>query len=212
MKTFLIACAAGLALAATPVAAHEIWIERDATGPARIYLGEPAEIAPPGGDPEFAKLKAPKLIGAGGTLTRRADHIELAYAGTADLRLVDDAVFAPWAGEGGKLEGAVFHARAGRRETKAALELELVPVAPDSNTFTAIYKGAPLPGAAITVINPDRWSKALRTEGDGTVTVPAGTKGRYILALSHSVDGPQTLGGKDVAKVYHVSTLTFVAP
>ena len=39
-------------------------IERDGDGPARIYLGEPAEALPEGGDPEFAKLKAPKLLGA----------------------------------------------------------------------------------------------------------------------------------------------------
>lgn len=39
------------------VHAHEIWIERDGTGPARVYLGEPGEPMPAGGDPEFAKLR-----------------------------------------------------------------------------------------------------------------------------------------------------------
>ena len=49
-----------LALMTLPVSAqaHEIWVERDGNGPARIYLGEPAEALPEGGDPEFEKLKA----------------------------------------------------------------------------------------------------------------------------------------------------------
>lgn len=42
--------------------AHEVWIERDGNGPARIYLGEPAEAVPEGGDPEFPKLKTPTLF------------------------------------------------------------------------------------------------------------------------------------------------------
>ena len=39
-----------LALITLPVSAqaHEIWVERDGNGPARIYLGEPAEALPEG--------------------------------------------------------------------------------------------------------------------------------------------------------------------
>ena len=60
MRIFL---SAVLALS-IPVAgqAHEVWIERDGTGPARIYLGEPAQPQPAGGDPEFAKLQAPRIV------------------------------------------------------------------------------------------------------------------------------------------------------
>lgn len=36
--------------------------------------------------------------------------------------------------------------------------------------------------------------------------------GRYLVSASHTVEGARTLGGKQVAKVIHVSTLTFVAP
>src|SRR3546814_5760859 len=63
---------------ASPATAHEVWAERDAAGPARIYLGEPADPVPAAGDPEFSKLTAPRLIGADGAkpaaLVRRANH------------------------------------------------------------------------------------------------------------------------------------------
>ena len=42
MRRLLTMMFAALILAA-PAAAHEIWVERDGNGPARIYLGEPAQ-------------------------------------------------------------------------------------------------------------------------------------------------------------------------
>ena len=56
-----------LAIACLPAMAqaHEVWVERDGAGPARIYLGEPGDPLPEGGDPEFEKLKARVLDGPG---------------------------------------------------------------------------------------------------------------------------------------------------
>src|SRR3546814_20329686 len=119
--------------------AHEVWVKRDAAGPARIYLGEPADPVPAAGDPEFSKLTAPRLIGAEAAkpvaLVRRANHIEAAVTGTGDVRVTDDNVFAPWEAEGGKWEGVVSYARAGRPETRAAHALAIVPPAPQATSF-----------------------------------------------------------------------------
>ena len=57
--------------------------------------------------------------------------------------------------------------------------------------------------------------KLYSTVEDAMATVEAlglGERGRYILAASHAVDGPRTIQGQTVAKVHHVSTLTFVNP
>src|SRR3546814_5409477 len=59
-------------------------------------------------------------------LVRRANHIEAAVTGTGDVRVTDGNVFAPWEAEGGKWEGVVYYARAGRTETRSALDLEIV--------------------------------------------------------------------------------------
>jgi hypothetical protein len=200
---------------ASPAMAHEVWVERDATGPARIYLGEPADPVPAAGDPEFAKLTAPRLIAAGAAkpvaLVRRANHIEAAVTGTGDVRVTDDNVFAPWEAEGGKWEGVVYYARAGRTETRSALDLEIVPTAPEANSFVVNWLGKPLSGAKVTVINADRWQKSFAANDQGRIDVPVTGAGRYLLSISHDVEGARTLGGKEVAKTYHISTLTFVA-
>jgi uncharacterized GH25 family protein len=199
------------ALLAAPAAAHEVWVERDATGPARIYLGEPADPVPAAGDPEFPKLQKPQLVGAAASpaLTRRANHIEAAVAGAGDVRVRDDTVFAPWDGEGGK-QGAVFYARAGRSETAAKLDLELVPVAAQADRFTLMFRGKPLPAAKVTVISPERWQKSFETDAAGALAVPELGRGRYLLSAAHTEKAPGKVAGQDVASVMHISTLTFV--
>lgn len=199
---------------ASPAAAHEIWLERDGAGPARVYLGEPAEPVSPGGDPEFSKLKAPVVFTTSpdrpAALTRKADHLEAAVVGAGDVRLVDSSVFAPWKGDEGALEGATFHARAGRSETRTALDLEIAPVTPNGDAFTVAYKGKPLPETSVTLVNPERWSKSFKTDASGKVTIPTNWAGRYLLAVSHTAAEPGKVQGADVTKIHHVSTLTFV--
>lgn len=210
-------CAALIAfgLFASPAAAHEVWIERDATGPARVYLGEPADSVPDAGDPEFPNLKTPSVFATGdkkpAPLVRRANHIEAAVSGPGDVRLSDDNVFAPWVGEGGRWEGVVYYARAGRIETQPALDLEIVPAAAGSDKFVVHWLGKPLPAAKVTIVNADRWQKSFAADAKGAVVVPVAAPGRYLLSVSHDVEGPRALGGKKVAKTIHVSTLTFVA-
>ncbi|MDF2381722.1 hypothetical protein JMG10_09620 [Nostoc ellipsosporum NOK] len=207
MKTLFLAAIA--MLAAIPAAAHEVWIEQDGKGPARIYLGEPAEAVPAEGDPEWHHLQNPRLIGATGTLTRRANHIEAAVSGGGDLRVRDDAVFAPWQAGDAK-QGAIFYARAGRTETGHKLDLELVPVAANGDTFTLFFRGTPLAHAKLSIVTPDRWQKHFATDAAGRITVPRLGKGRYLVGASHVEYAPAKLGGQDVASVMHVSTLTFL--
>lgn len=211
----IIAALMACSFIASPATAHEVWIERDGNAPARIYLGEPAEAVPESGDPEFPKLKTPTLFTENrdrpAPLIRRANHIEAAVAETGDLRLVDENVFEPWAGEDGKLQGVVYHARAGRAETRHALDLEIVPLTENGNSFAVLWQGKPLPGAKLTVIDPDRWTKAYVSDEKGVITAPERGKGRYLLSTSNEVAGERQLGGKAVASTVHVSTLTFVA-
>lgn len=189
--------------------AHEVWVERDGAGPARIYLGEPADPLPPGGDPEFEKLKAPKLVPASqAAQVRKTGYIEVAVP-AGDVRVIDDTVFAPW-GEAGKKEGVIYYARAGRSETKAVLPLEIVPVAANGNGFTLIQNGKPVPAVKITAISPTKWSKGFVTDAQGRVTLPVQEKGRYILSATQEEKGDLTLAGDKVATIYHIATLTFV--
>lgn len=194
--------------AASAVQAHEVWIERDATGPARIYLGEPAEVLPTGGDPEFEHLKAPKLLPASkAAMARKAGYLEVAVP-AGDVRAHDDTVFAPW-GEDGRKEGVAYFARAGRAEARSAMPFEIAPVSAGGNRFVLTRDGKPVADAEVTVISPDKWTKAIRTDAQGTLTVPTREKGHYILTASHKDEaGGDTSLGK-VAVLHRITTTTF---
>jgi len=200
-----------LAIACLPAMAqaHEVWVERDGAGPARIYLGEPGDPLPEGGDPEFEKLKAPKLVPASSAAqVRKAGYIEVAVR-AGDVRVIDDSVFDPW-GEEGKKEGVIYYARAGRSEAKAGMPLEIVPTAAGANSFTLVRDGKPLAGVKVTAISPDKWSKGFVTDAQGRVTLPIREKGRYILTATQEEKGDLSLRGAKVATLYNIATLTFV--
>lgn len=196
-------------LAVPAVQAHEVWIERDAAGPARIYLGEPETALPAGGDPEFEKLKAPRLVPASkAAMARKAGYLEVAVP-AGDVRAHDDTVFPPW-GEEGKKEAVAYYARAGRTETRTAMPLEITPVAPGADRFRLVRDGKPVAGTDIKVITPDKWSKSFKTDAQGVVAVPVREKGRYLLTASQKDEGSFDTGVGKVAILHRIATTTFV--
>lgn len=199
-----------LALALPAVAdAHEVWVERDGAGPARIYLGEPAEAVPPGGDPEFKRLIAPKIVGqANVSLQRKAGFLE-ANLPAGDVRVIDNSVFAPW-GEGGAKEGVVYYARAGRADTATRMPYEIAPLTAGGNRFALMQGGRPTPAAKITVITPERKSVELTADGDGVFAVPVAAKGRYLLTAAQAETGRLRVAAGPVDKLHHIATTSFV--
>ena len=163
---------------------------------ARLFRAEGAAVAML--DRDEAGLKAARVDGA---VTLTCDVAEEPEVRDAVGRAADTL---------GGLDGVVYYARVGRSEPQAALDLELVPVAANADRFTIVYKGAPLPGATVTMINPDKWSKAFTADAQGIVTVPTEWQGRYLLSVTHKAKEPAALGGKPVANVHHIATLTFV--
>lgn len=212
LKTLALGLTTALALC-LPASAHEVWLERDGAGPARIYLGEPADAVPDNGDPEFPKLQNPVVftsdVAKPATLIRKANHIEATVAEPGDVRLRDDAVFEPWDDENVKA-GVIYYARSGRTDTKGVLDLELVPVAADSDEFVATFRGAPLADASVVIITPDKWQKTFKTDTAGKITVPSLGTGRYLVSVTHELAEKGQVHGDPVEKVMHVSTLTFV--
>jgi len=196
-------------LVAVPAQAHEVWVERDGAGPARIYLGEPEAPLPDGGDPEFDHLQAPKLLPAStAALARKAGYLEVA-APAGDVRVHDDNVFKPWGPEG-KKQSVVYYARAGRGEARAILPLELAPATAGGDRFVLTRDGKPVADAAITVISPDKWTRSLKTDAQGGVTVPLLGKGRYLLSASQKDEGSFDTPHGQVAVLHRTTTTTFV--
>jgi len=201
---------AALLMASGVAEAHEVWVERDGAGPVRIYLGEPAAAMPPGGDPEFANLKAPRLMSAPkATLVRKAGYIEAA-APAGDVRVSDDDVFAPW-GDAGKKEGIIYYARAGRSEARARLPFEIAPATPNGTRFVVTRDGKPVPNTKVTIVSPTRVATEAVTDARGGVTPVLGEKGRYLLSAAAKDATAYTLPRGAVTTVHRVTTTTFVA-
>jgi hypothetical protein len=198
-----------LAVLAPAAQAHEVWIERDGTGPARIYLGEPAEPLPAGGDPEFDHFKAPKLVPAStAAMARKAGYLEVAVP-AGDVRAHDDSVFQPW-GEEGKKEAVAYYARAGRADARAVMPFEIAPVRAGGDSFVVVRDGKPVADAAVTVISPDKWTKSIKTDAKGAVTVPMLGKGRYLLTASQKDEGAFDTSVGKVAVLHRIATTSFV--
>ncbi|MCC4608060.1 DUF4198 domain-containing protein [Xanthomonas campestris] len=213
MKSFLLSCLA-LASLSLSAQAHEIWIERDGSGPVRIFFGEPAQETLDHGQDEIKRVVKPTVFGAAGkagALQRGSEFLTAPLSGAGDAWLSDDSVFEPWKGEAGGFETVSYYARAGRATPSAELDLELVPTTANGSTLTVLYRNKPLPKAEVTVIDPQKWQKTLTSDAKGQVTLPKLRPGRHILVVNNKEPVKREIAGKQVTLVHHISTLTFVA-
>jgi hypothetical protein len=214
MKTFVMA-AAFLAAASATAHAHYIWIERTGVDEARAYFGEweAGRVETSGG--ALDNIKTPKAFASDAAkplaLTRQGDHFTIAAPGGGDVRLVEAGLPVRADKETGQRTKALMHAKVGRSETKAALDLELVPTAANGNVFVLILRGAPLARAELEVFGPPRWAKGLRTNDKGEVTIPTPWAGQYVVEIAHLEERKGGSGDEAYDRIRHVSTLTFVS-
>ncbi|PPU77069.1 MULTISPECIES: DUF4198 domain-containing protein [Xanthomonas] len=213
MKAFLLSCLAVASLSLS-AQAHEIWIERDGSGPVRIYFGEPTQEVLDHGQDEIKRVVKPTVFGSAGkagALQRGSEFLTAPLSGAGDAWLSDEGVFEPWKGDAGGFETVSYYARAGRSTTSAKLDLELVPTTANGNTLTVLYRNKPLPKADVTVIDPQKWQKTLTSDAKGQVTLPTLRAGRHILVVNTKEPVKREIAGKQVTLVHHISTLTFQA-
>jgi hypothetical protein len=194
--------------------AHEVWIERDGTGVARVYKGPIEGPAPESGEKidtleGVAVFKQSRQAAA--SLTRKDDHFEANVSGEGDVRFFTDQIWKPWKNNDGKMEAAIFTGKAGRKETRPVLDFELVPIATDSDIFTVLYKGEPLAAKTVTVVTPSKWQKGFVTDENGRVHVPVQEKGRFILMSNHDVSANREIAGIQVTELSYITTVSFVA-
>lgn len=195
---------------AQPAAAHMVWLERD--GPTvQLYFGEPGDNLrePTGATLDF--IAGPRLVGATAPLSRQPDHVAFGPLPPGDARVAEDSI-APRDDRqrGGKTRG-VYLAREGRQDTTAGLELELVPTTPGGETFTLMFRGQPLPRATVEVIAPPGWTRSLRTDAEGRVTMTLPWAGRYVAEVQHLQDEAGGEGPAAFNRTRYVATLSFVA-
>lgn len=211
-----LALAAVLTVAALPAQAHFVWLERDGTGPAAAFFGEwdedVRETSGAGGHLDviagpvaFQADKARPLA-----ITRGPDRIEIAAAGPGDVRFVEASIKPRDDKRNGGRTKGMFHAKAGRADTRAALDLELVPLAPEGDRFVLLLRGQPLPKARIKLAAPPKWARELHTDDKGEVAFVLPWAGRYVAEVVHveTVKGGE--GDQAYDRIRHVASLSFV--
>jgi uncharacterized GH25 family protein len=196
----------------TPARAHYVWLERDADGPARAYLGEWIDDIREKSGGMLDRIKAPRVFLAGGEplpIKRNENHLEIQLKGSGDVRLVESSMPAREDKEKGGTTKTVYYAKAGRSETAAKLDLELVPTVSNGNTFVLVFLGSPLPKAEITIIGPSKWEKPLATDAQGRVTLPTPWTGRYVIEMIHFEEKTGGSGNEKFNRTRHISSLSF---
>jgi len=195
--------------------AHFVWLEREGEGPARAYFGEWIDDIREKTGGLLDRFKAPRaFLGTSNDLLpvkRNENNLEFNAKGRGDVRFVDSSVPAREDKEKGGATKTIYYAKAGRAETAAKLELELVPTAANGNTMVLIFLGAPLPKAELTIIGPPKWEKPLVTDEQGRVTLPTPWIGRYVLEVTHFDEKAGGSGDEKFNRTRHISSLSFVA-
>jgi len=194
--------------------AHFVWLERDGDGPARAYFGEWIDDIREKTGGLLDRFKAPRaFLGTSNDLLpvkRNENNLEFNAKGRGDVRFVDSSVPAREDKEKGGATKTIYYAKAGRAETAAKLDLELVPTTANGNTIVLVFFGAPLPKAEITIIGPPKWEKPLVTDEQGRVTLRTPWVGRYVLEVTHFDEKAGGSGDEKFNRTRHISSLSFV--
>ena len=210
MVQWIVSAVLLLALSET-AQAHFLWLERDGDGPARAYFGEWIDDIREKTGGLLDRFKAPRaFLGTSSEqlpVKRNDNHLEINAKGRGD---VDSSVPSREDKEKGGVTKTIYYAKAGRTETAAKLDLELVPTTADGNTFVLIFSGAPLPKAELTIIGPSKWEKPLVTDEQGRVTLPTPWAGRYVLEVTHFDEKAGGSGEEKFSRTRHISSLSFV--
>ena len=182
--------------------AEYLWIKRDGQQ-AKAYLSD----FQPGEQLSLGKLLEPgvkQADGKGAALRPSGDAYPIASSGTGDLRV---SAKLP---EGDNL--VIYEAKAGRGETKAVNDLELVPTEPNGNTFKLHWKGTVVSASQVNVYTSQQWTRTLKPNAEGAVTLDPAFPATYVLEVTAQVNGAATVDGKRYDSVVHVATLSFDVP
>nr|WP_320049651.1 hypothetical protein [uncultured Desulfuromonas sp.] len=192
--------------------AHNIWLERDGQGPVRVYFGHYDSGTVERSGERLDIIKAETLLPSGSLQDRHRlqDHIALNVSTPGDVALVE-ATMPRKSRTKQEIVRNIFMARCGNTQTIALLDLDLVPEAPNSNTFSLLLEGRPLAKTEITVYNPDRVKKVYITDDVGQVVIDATSNGRYLLLASSVLERSGMVEEIPYDKTRYILSLSFVA-
>ena len=194
--------------------AHYVWLERDGEGSAYAYFGEWVDDIREKAGGLLDRIKAPRaFLGASTTpllIKRHEDKLEITVSGKGDIRLVENGVPPRDDSEKGGITRTIYYAKAGRSETAAKLDFELVPISAEGNTLVLLFYGVPLAKTEVTVIGPPKWEKHLTTDEQGRIAVQTPWSGRYVLEVIYFEAKPGGSENDKFDRTRHITSLSFI--
>ena len=209
--------------AATPLQAHQIWIEQPADGNATIRFGEFGDNLRETSPGLLDKFGAPTgtLISTGGEKQAEAakteDGLTLPFrAAPGDSIVAQDARYPLYTWK----ETTSWFRPAARLITgfdaaAPKLTLDLVP-AGQPGQFKLFFKGEPKPKTKVAFVTQSGWSKEGWTDEQGLVAFDMPWKGTYVAEVSVNEPAPgereATGGPEKYDAVSYVTSVTYVKP
>lgn len=188
--------------------AHDLWLVKDEKN-AKMYFGHWDSGKIEKGE-KFKNIEAQTILpeGMSSNVVKNDDNINITLAKKGDVAVVN--VREP---KKSKLNNAmnkrVMTMRAGRETTSALSDLDIAPKEANSNTFTVMYKGAPLAKTEIKVYSPTKWMKSFRTDDNGIVTIETPWQGEYFVKIEHDDKTAGISNGVAYESTIYVTTVTF---
>jgi uncharacterized GH25 family protein len=190
------ALAAALVLAATPAHAHQIWIEQDAKGVAKLYFGEFAANLREDSPGLLDKLTGlvVRLLSAKGerpvTATRTATAFTLDGRAAAGESLVaEEGAYPGWEDKSsGKVVKTVWSPAArfvsDWKVQAPVLTLDIVPTGTEGEV-QVVFRGKPLAKAEVEIVARSGWQRTIESDAEGKVKVALPWKGPYLVVVHH---------------------------
>lgn len=192
-----------------PLAAHQLWLEREGSV-MNAYFGHWPNFKEKADGKRLDAIKGFDISPKEAYLktVRQNDHVEVFVNKVGDIGLTE--AMEP---RKGKMVDftvrTIFLAREGRSESKTLLELDMVPEAPHSNTFTLMLNNKPLPKSKVVLTAPNTWSKNFMSDEAGKVTLQTTWLGDYVAQLDYIDKTKGEVNGKSYEQTNYIMTLHF---
>ena len=192
-----------------PLSAHQLWLEREGSV-MNAYFGHWPNFKEKEEGERLKAIKGVEVTPKEAYLktVRQSDHVEVFVNKIGDIGLTE--ALEP---RKGKMVDftvrTIFLAREGRSESKTLLELDMVPEASHSNTFTLMLNNKPLPKTKVVLTAPNTWSKNFMSDEAGKVTLQTPWLGDYVAQLDYTDKTKGEVNGKSYEQTNYIMTLHF---
>jgi uncharacterized GH25 family protein len=204
------------------LSAHYVWLEFDGKAEARIFFGEVQEGLREKSPGKLDKIRGVALFAVSGDRTielktqKKADHYAAALGKVPDaiVATVKDVAVSDMKKYGGGMAKPFYYARFGARSVtapvKAALTLDILPVAGSENEFQVVFNGKGVKDIKIMIYAPNTWMQEFKTDNDGKFKVSTPWEGQYVIEALHVEKKNGKFEDKEYEAIRHRTTYTFI--